>query len=387
MFYIVFISGFIFSFLSTKKKFLHYIIIFYGTLLSMFLLAIFRYGIGPDYFSYKFLYEFLINKSILSTLYDSSVKGEVGFELISALLKKIGLTYQQYLSFFAFINLFFVGRICKKYSNNPILSLTIYFSLYYFVWTFSAIRQGITIPIGMYYFLEYLQNKNTKKMILISLILSTIHMSALILLLFILVDKAGLNKKHIVTLMMFSLVISTLPISNIIRQLNWLPISYRILPYLSEKAFLNNIFDFKTLGRLVFLMIGFIFYDVYAKQGKLYKSTINVYMVSLSIYFILKSSELMAARLSIYGVFLIIIIMPNIIYLLNEKFDRYMYIGFIFVFCSLYLTKELVSMAETSGLVISNLFAVPYVNVFNKDYYIFDSKYLNIIRILQNRLE
>lgn len=102
-------------------------------------------------------------------------------------------------------------------------------------------------------------------------------------------------------------------------------------------------------------------------------------MVSLFIYFILKLLELMVVRLLIYGVFFIIIIMFNIIYLFNEKFDRYMYIGFIFVFCSLYLMKELVSMVEILGLVIFNLFVVLYVNVFNKDYYIFDFKYFNII--------
>ena len=144
------------------------------------ILAIFRYGSGPDYFSYQYLFERL-RSNVLDELFYGLDSQEYGFRLIGAFLKQLGFTYQLYLAFFAILSLFYIYKISLKYSQNPTLSLTLYYSFYYFVWSYSAIRQGLVMAIGIYYLLEAIKLNKIRKFVVIVLLLSFVHTSALIL--------------------------------------------------------------------------------------------------------------------------------------------------------------------------------------------------------------
>ena len=369
MYYTVFIIGVILSIVNDKKKISFKI---FGAILLV--LAFLRYGVGSDYFSYNFLYNRLSESLLLEFNYGLDNQ-EILFRIFGSILKKIGFSYQQYLIIIAIINLNFIFKICKKYSKNPTLSLLIYFSFYYFVWTFSGLRQGIVLAIGMYYLLECLENNRTIKLLLISLLLSLVHASGIVLIFLYIGAKINFNKKKLMFLSFVGILFSIIPIDNILLKLTWIPYINRILPYIDSNITILSILDFQSLGRVVFLVIALFYYDLYSRKNDISKLIINIYILSIILYFCLKFSELTAARLSIYGMLLNIIILPNIFYIQKDKFNRFIYITFIGVFCIAYFNKELYTMEKQTGLVNSNKIIIPYTNIYNKEKYIFNNKY------------
>ncbi len=385
MYYLVFLVGAILSIFNEKrkisfKKFTIEIddrkkISFLLFTIILLILAIFRYGVGADYFSYNHLYNNL-NKSVILELTHGSNKQEILFRLIGSALKKIGFSYQQYLAVIAMINIYFIYKTCKYYSKNPTFSMLIYYSFYYFVWTFSGLRQGIALAVGMYYLLECIENNNTKKMILITILLSLIHLSAIILIPLYFSSKIDINKRKLIFLLCIGISISIIPLGNIIQKLDWLPFRNRVMPYITTHDFsIRNVLDFKSLGRIFFLLIGFFNYDAYLNQDYKSKCIINVYMLSLIFYFYMKFSEITAARLSVYGFFLSIIILPNIFYIYKDKLRKRIYLACLIILCVLYFNKELYAMQQQSELINTNTIIIPYTNIFKKEEYMFIKKY------------
>ena len=122
MYYLILTIGLILALLN--RRFLFWI---YASIITT-MLAI-RYGVGSDYFSYEFLYSRLQPTWMLEYKFGIDEQ-EQGFRVLGAFIKEMGLTYQQYLTVFAIVTIFFTALIMLKYSRNPTLSLMIYFSFY-----------------------------------------------------------------------------------------------------------------------------------------------------------------------------------------------------------------------------------------------------------------
>lgn len=374
MYYIVFIIGIILSIINDKKR-----ISFKLLALILSILAFLRYGVGADYFAYKYLYSRL-NDSLIFELKYGIDNQEVLFRLIGSLIKKIGFSYQGYIIIIAIINMYYITKICNKYSKNPTFSLFIYFCFYYFVWTFSGLRQGIVLAMGIYYLLDCLEKDKTLKLILITVLLSLIHSSAIILVPLYMSTKMDLDRGKLIILVFIGVLASIIPLGNIIVKLTWIPIVSRLLPYIGSTTSLLNILDFKSLGRLLFLFIGLFYYNSYSSQDGLSKKIINIHILSLILYFFFKFSELTAARLSIYGMFLNVLILPNIYYMYKDKFDKLIYISCLGVLSTLYFNKELRTMKTQAGLVHPQEVIIPYTNNLSRDKYTFDKRYFFYLR-------
>lgn len=364
MYYIILLTGIFFMLINKRPLFL----VFAGILC---LLAGFRYGIGVDYLAYEYLYNRL-QFSFLDEIKVGLDHQEVGFRAIGAFLKGLGVTYQQYSTIFAIVNIFFISKICIKYSKNPTLSLLLFFCFYYFTWTFNAIRQAIVIAVGLYYLLKSLEDKKVLKLIIIVALLSLIHSSAFIILILYFVSKIEFNKKKLILFSVFSVLFSLFPMALIISKLTFLPLYSRILPYLDPTVSIN-FFDFQSLTRIVFLIIAIIYYDQYCKQSEIARKIINMYIISIILYFLLQFSELTAARVAIYGKFLDIIILANILFLYKKIINKLLYISGIILLCIVYLFKEL---GQVNNAISSDSLLTPYVNVFNKDDYIFTNIFI-----------
>lgn len=361
MYYTVLLIGFVFQLFNKRVLFLVFAIV-------LVLLASLRYGIGLDFFAYEYLY-LRLNDSILDEIRFGLDNQEIGFRVIGSILKKIGLSFQQYLGVFAAVTIFFISKICGKYSENPTLSLLFFYCFYYLTWTYSGIRQGVIIAIGLYYLLECIEKNNTKKFIFIVALLSLIHSSAFILLFLYFLSRLNIDKNKLIKLSVISITLSLIPSGLIISKLTWLPFYSRIFPYLNTEISLNFL-DFAGICRILFLIVALIYYDQYCQQNEISKKIINMYILSLMMYFLLQFSELTAGRLAIYGKFLDIIIFANILYLYKLRINRFIYILGILFLCFMYLSKE---SAEIKKAIITDSLITPYVNVFNKDAYNFSN--------------
>lgn len=373
MYYIVFFIGIILSMINDKKGISFKI---FTVILSV--LAFLRYGVGADYFAYNYLYNRL-RPSLLNELKYGIDKQETLFRLIGVLFKNIGLSYQQYLIIIAIVNLYFIYKICKKYSKNPTFSLLIYFSFYYFVWTFSGLRQGLTLSIGVYYLLETLEDKNTRKFIFISILLSLIHLSAIILIPLYIGGRMNFNKGNLIIISIFAVFMSMIPMAQMLARFTWLPFMDRLMPYIDPSFSMLSIFSFKSLVRLIFLSLGLFYYKSYSKQDNISEGIINIYILSLLLYFILKSSEQTAARISIYGMFLNILILPNIYYMYKNKVDKLIFLSGLITLSFFYFSKELSTMKNQSKLQNSQEIMIPYTNIYNKEKHIFNNSFLYLL--------
>ncbi|WP_422123913.1 EpsG family protein [Planococcus sp. X10-3] len=376
MFYFVLITGLLLSVVNDKKR---VSLLIFTSIIS--LLAFLRYGIGADYFSYELLY-FYIEESPFEEFFAESAHGEIGFRLFGSVLKGFGVPYQLYLVIIATINMIYVWKLVKKYSLNPTLSLVIYFSFFYFVWTFSGLRQGLTLVIGIYYLLEAIEKNKTLKIILVSLTLSLIHSSALILIFLYFITKINFSKNQLMLLAISGFLMSFLPLNLILPYLTWIPIIENASQYVFDVGGLNSL-DFAGIVRVLLLIFIFLYYESFSSTSLMNKKILDIYIISLILYFIMQSlGELTAARFSIYGKYLEIIILVNIFYLHKKRINKLIYSYGLIVLCSLYLYKETNTLELQSGLNNSSMY-VPYVSIFNQDEYMFNKKSYEILKYLR----
>ncbi len=356
----VLITGFAFSTLIPRNNFF-----FYSYLFLLLMLASFRYGVGPDYFAYGFLYS-LVDTSVIEQI--AVVSGqEILFRILGSALNSVGFSYQLYLALAALVTLYYMGKICKKYSQHPLFSLYLFFCLFYFVWVFSGIRQGLTMAIGIYYLLECLENRKHIKFVSIVFLLSLIHAASLILVLFYFIAHLNLRRQTLLLGVFFGFCISLIPPAYMMSFFNQLPYGERINFYYNMEGGESSRFfiDFKSIARLLLLLVVLLFANIYDKGSEIQTKIMSLYIISFGMYFALKFVEILAAQSSIYGFMLIILILPNIYGQLKVKFNSRVFLIFVSILSMAFFFKTLNSMEEMSYLNNTSLLT-PYTNIFNK---------------------
>ena len=194
MLYLAFIIGLFCVFLNEKSGKVNKTY-FYVFILSLFFIAIMRFGIGADYFAYDYLYNIMSSSDINNSFFVLD-NVEWLFKYIMMSFNLLGISYHLFNVFFTVIILGFTLYWISKKSPNKYLSILLYISMFFLVWTLSAIRQGLVIAILLNVFFGE-KKFSTRNQILISVGLSLIHSSAIIALLIYLISKLNFNKKTI----------------------------------------------------------------------------------------------------------------------------------------------------------------------------------------------
>lgn len=373
MYYLVFFIGIVLSFSRIKIKQIDYSKMF---LLIIILVACFRYGVGKDYFSYKYLFERINHIPIYEYNYGLDNQ-EVGFRLIQSIFKYFGVSYEILVGVFSFFTLFYMYKLCNKYSINTTLSLFIYYSCFYFVWTFSAYRQGVVIFIGLYYLLSCIENKNVIKFIIVNIFLATIHSSAYLLFILYIILKINIKKNTYVIILTIAIIQSFFPFNIIESIISSIPFLKGINFYLNNDIISWGI-DFQSLVRIIFSLFVIYIYDSYVKLFKNQKKLLDIFLFSMIIYFTFKFRETVAGRLSIFGLIIFCIILSNFISSLLNR-NKLFYISFFVLFLFIYMQKNLIDNNRDLYIGSENKIFIPYTNVFNKKEYYFKSRYIELI--------
>ncbi len=354
----IYIAIYIYGFFASLRRNSLFYLISYA--LMLWILASLRYGVGPDYFAYEELY-LSLSESVADEIVAVSGQ-EPLFRLIGSLMRSFSFSYEVYSSVIALISLTYIVITIKKYSRNPILSLLLYYSFFYLVWTYSGIRQGLALSIGTYYFIRCLGTKNNI-FYAIALVLTLIHASSIILFLLYYCATASVRKSTLVGLAVLSVIISFVPLQEYLDFFSFIPYIDRVLFYGNNFNIEGvKILDFKSVSRLAFLIFGFYAYSILEKD-KLQRRVVVAYIVSFFVYFSLKFSEVLAANLSMYGFILVIIIIPNVYSNLRVKF-RIPYSSAVYIVAVLFLFKNLYGMEDMAGLIHSE-FITPYTHIFS----------------------
>ena len=136
----------------------------------------------------------------LSNVFNS--RFEIGYILLNNSLRSISDSYTILLFSFALITLFIWFYVFWNYSENIYISLLIYFSsLGMLLYSFSNIRQGLSISIGLLGFNYFVKEKYIKGILCI-LIAPLFHITGIICILFLLLRKIHLSLKVFVVVLL-----------------------------------------------------------------------------------------------------------------------------------------------------------------------------------------
>ena len=190
----------IFSF-KKEREFLFLIIAASSLIIIMSLRDI---SVGIDLKNY--FYEFQ------NSLYfwNNKIRGhEIGYTLINLLFKQLNLSFQAFLTFVSIFIVSTIALIYRLYSKNIFLSFYLYVSIGLFQLSMSGLRQIMAISITIIAFIMLLRRKRILFVMLI--VLATyFHMSAIIFLPVLLLEKFKLTQKKAMIIYFSFLAISLL---------------------------------------------------------------------------------------------------------------------------------------------------------------------------------
>ena len=165
-----------------------------GIVLWLFLsLRSFNIGLNDTLLVYKPFYESLPQMSITDIL-NNIWMSEKGFSVLSKFISLFGTDYRTFITICALPFVYCISRFIYKESKYPFLSYIVFISMLYLYGTF-LIRQVIAIGICALS-IEYIEKKNLKKFLLMVLLASLFHHSAIFMVLaypFSLKNKFGIK--------------------------------------------------------------------------------------------------------------------------------------------------------------------------------------------------
>lgn len=342
--------------------------IFFIALIPIILVTFFRFGNGTDYFSYQFLYENQVTDTFGKML-DHQVRFELGFRVLIFIFKSFGVSSHVFIGLLSTIILLFFSLWIFENSENRMLSLTVFYGFFYLVWVLSALRQGIVLSVGTYIFMSKKRKLSLKFELLLILLLSTIHASALFYILVILYRsyKKVISYKTLIIIFSLSLVTTLIPISSLLHMIDFLPLVGKI-----ADASVNSpgFFDFASIVRLI-LVLYLFFLLFYYDWDRFERQTIQISILGFSLYFFMKTNELWAGRFGIFTFILMCLIFSMHFSKIQFSLFKISFVPALFIVSFLFFQKDALSSQDLMGkLELSNFIKFKsFTNVAIEDYW------------------
>lgn len=176
------------------------------TILSMCVFAALRdMSVGTDTGSYVRAFQSFVFPKYHN--FKEFITDEPGYVIIQYLCKLVTNKYWFYLAVVALISYSCIIVAIKKLSLNPVLSLFIFITLGYYTFPFNAARQGIALSIYVLA-IPYIINKSFFKYVLIVLLASLFHKTAIVALPLYFFFNLKYSWKTIVIVLIGSILVS-----------------------------------------------------------------------------------------------------------------------------------------------------------------------------------
>lgn len=144
---------------------------------QLFLISALRTDTGFDLSNYKIIFTEISHLKIKDFL---GHPVEKGYETLNAIIAMFTQNFQWVIVITSFITIFFLTIAIYRYSENCILSFLLYVPFFYF-FTLSGIRQGIAFSISLLSF-QFLREKKFWKYLVVILVATSFHYTAIIML-------------------------------------------------------------------------------------------------------------------------------------------------------------------------------------------------------------
>ena len=337
--YIVFYLVIFFLFLIELKN--HYIYksnkILYFFILTLFLFFIgLRGHIYTDWLSYVHIFEEtpqLWNWTTLNYIGDG--KMEFGFLLFTVFIKTIFSNYFFWIFIIALINLLVLNKLFKKHTKYYTLAFLTFFIMNGLAIMFNLYRNSIALSLFLLS-LNFLKEKKFTKYLILNLLGSCFHYSAILFIpLYFLLNK-DIPKKIIWILFIIANFIFLLKIKwltyilgDIVSIINISQISDKINAYSSGDSATFTIGYFERIFTFIFFTI---FYKDLVLKDNFNKIFYNIFILFFLCVFLLSEVRVFSDRFSYLFIFSYWFLYPNIFDLISNKRKKYLFISLFFCY-------------------------------------------------------
>lgn len=288
-----------------------------------------RYEVGADWHSYNKIF----NNTEPGKFFDLGI--EPLFGILILIIKGIGLGYSGYVFLIFALSTSLKLSSIYKYSYNFFAALMIYFPIQFMSYDVNGIRQGLAIAI-IFCSLKYLLERKLKLYLILVLIATGFHYSAIIFLPFYFISNIKL-KPLLIHFIVVGSVTAGFLLQNIILTYFLSKLtggdsvySDKVLSYSESEAFGKGLsLGFSTIHRIAIFYLFYLFYDKIVMKENLKNLLLNSYLISLVIYFLFSSIEIVAARGSLYYRSFDILIISSFITIRKEFIYRVFILGLI----------------------------------------------------------
>lgn len=330
--------------------------------LILILLTVLRKGQGSDYYNYQEIYKEIsiyTEQSVLSIL----LMKDPGFSLLNYLAQQCGISYVWFSAICSFAIMALLYPFFAKVCQKSLVPLFLFYSTFYLIYCFSALRQGLALAILLGFAYPFLKGHQNIKCILSIIVASLFHQSALICLLFLIVYKLRMNKR---ILSIIVLVFSFYMLLGI-NFMEWIPISSivnRVSYYIGENS--SASVGAIALRILVILPIFLISNKEYEINSEL-RGVRNILVTGYVVYSIFSYSDLVSSRLTEYfrvfeGLFLFLLLYHTKL----KKINIQLFACFSILALFLYV-KDINSFIHEGQYENCNVLTYPYLTVFDDD--------------------
>lgn len=276
------------------------------SVLQLFLLLALRSkSVGVDANGYLSNFNFVKSSSFQELLQH---RFEIGYKLLTKFISILTEKDQVFLSIIAGLSIIPVGRFIYKYSKKPFLSFAIYISFNFYMFTFSGLRQSIAFSI-IYLSYDYIKQRKPLKFLLMVLLATSFHKSAIIFLPAYFITKIKLTETVIsgfAFVDIFILVFKKQIMSFVTKHFFQ---AYEIVESLSVNWFLFSLFIF---------LVCLFFYKNVVKQDATSQHLYLLVATGISIM-LLATVSTNAMRMANYYYVFVILLIPEVIASLKDS--------------------------------------------------------------------
>lgn len=260
---------------------------------------------GFDYENYKYYYKILHSDFWKNNA--DFVLVEKGYALLNFLLPSFRTVYL----LFAIVSCSMTSFFLYKYSRYPFLSHFLLLGVLVYLFFMGQFRQGLAIPIVLF---ALVQQDYRKKLLLI-IIASFMHTSAILALLAFFVPKNYIKGKYYLLLLFIALIVNIAMTKVFSTYIHIMPsfIAKKLEFYSNSEEGMRYGINLAMLLRLIILCI---FYKYKKEIGKTELGTLffNYYFMALLLYLGLGFLPQLSGRGSIYFYIFEVILMPIVVY-------------------------------------------------------------------------
>ncbi|MBR6778572.1 MAG: EpsG family protein [Clostridia bacterium] len=333
---------------SKLKKILNFIFKFrLISVLALVIISTFRcYSVGADTLNYRIEFENFKSLSIKDCF--ASSRFEIGYLLTTMIIAKIGLSFRFVILLSSLFTAYCFIRFIKEFSPNKCMSIVMFVGLGLFAQSLNIIRHIIALDFVLLSIILLFKNKIFKSIILV-LIASLFHVTALVAILFVGFKYLKLSYPLLIIIITTAVVgIFIFPYAmkfiEQITPLNFYTQYFVVQKYkfYAEPGLIDNLYSIAlTVIFIVLLLARKYLTELNEQEKKHYDFYLIVYLFVPLIRlagFVLKAQSLLN-RLNVYFFFALIILLPMFLkgFKLNKNF-KFIAVGasYIIILCYMY---------------------------------------------------